>query len=160
MRQFKAMFVVLVIAWSLTVGVLAAQTKPTLHIDTFDSPAEQVAWLSYGVGLATFVSENKLSEVLPAGTWEPSFDAEVFARQFQLKAWNEVREKQAVSYEFMDQMEQVAEADFMEEYIWHYYKRPDWPIPEGLRISEFNIWAAANLQDHRPITGASVSIER
>lgn len=162
MRQLKAMFCTLLIAWLLAAGPVIAQdqAKPALHVDTFDSPVQQVAWLSYGVGLATFVSENNLSGVLPTGTWQPSFDAEVFARRFQLKAWKEIKETQAVSYEFMDHMELVDSADFLEEYIWHFYQRPDWPVPEELRLEEFDVWAETNLKDHRPITGATVTIER
>ncbi|TKS53654.1 hypothetical protein E4582_01940 [Luteimonas yindakuii] len=162
MRQFKATLVALVIVWSLAAGTLSAQSKakPTLQVDTFESPAEQLAWLSYGVGLATFVSDHQLTQALPAGTWKPSFDAEVFARQFQLKVWDEATGKQQLSYDFMDQMELVAKADFLEEYVWRYYKHPDWPTPEGLRISEFENWIPSNLQNHRPMTGASVTIER
>ena len=157
----KALLASLVIAWLLVMTPALAQDQPksTLHVESFEDPAEQVAWLSYGVGLATFVSDHKLAEAMPAGTWMPSFEAEVFARRFQLQAWQEISESQPISYEFMEQMELIAGAGFLEEYVWRFYRRPDWPEPQDLRMSEFDAWAAANVQDHRPMTGAAVAIE-
>lgn len=161
MSRLKAMLATLVIAWSLAMAPMVAQGQPksTLQVAPFEAPAEQVAWLSYGVGLATFVSDHKLEESLPAGTWTPSFEAEVFARQFQLQAWREIKESQAISYEFMDQMELIADAGYLEEYVWRFYRRPDWPESEDLRLEEFDAWAAVHLQGHRPVTGAAVAIE-
>jgi len=162
MRQLHTLFISFVAACALLVGPAAARgpAKPALQVDKFTSTAEQVVWLAYGLGLNKFITDHNLIETLPTGTWKPSFEAEVSAREFQLKVWGEITQKQNLKYAFMDQMESIASAGFLKEYVWRYYKRAGWDTPDGLRMSEFNSWAAVNLDNHRPITGAKIAIKR
>ncbi len=163
MRKFLAIFLaVLLGSWSVQSALAAGQgpAKPSIQVDKFASKPQQIAWLSYGLGLASFLQEHKLVDSLPAGVWEPSFDAEVFARQKQVTIWSELLQKQKLDYDFMEQMERVVNAGFLKEYVWHFYRKDRWTQPPALRLAEFNAWATANVPDHHAMSGAKVLIER
>jgi hypothetical protein len=134
--------------------------KPKLEIQKFAVAEQQVAWLAYGLGLSKFVTDHDLGNDLSEGPWAPTFDAEVFARKNQMQIWHEIKEKNAISYEFMEQMELIMEAGFLEEYVWTYYKSPTWPQKDGLRLTEFSQWASSNLKNHQPMSGAKIVFER
>lgn len=151
----------LIVAFAFLTGtatVVAEQSalKPKMELQKFAVPEQQVAWLAYGLGLSKFVSDQNLGDNLPSGPWTPTFEAEMFARKNQIQIWREIKEKKAISYTFMEQMELIVEAGFLGEYVWTYYKNPTWPQKDGLRLPEFNQWALSNLKNHEPMSGARI----
>jgi len=131
----------------------------TVGVQKYDDPAQQVAWIAYGTGLATYVQKHISSVTLPAGRWEPTFEAEVTAREYQVTVWKELLQKEKFNYPFMSQMLDVSNAGYMKEYVWTYYKKPSWIQPAELKLPEFTTWSEQHLQSHKPETGAQIVIQ-
>lgn len=54
--------------------------------------------------------------------------------------------------EYLDLLVRVQEANFLEEYVWFYFRERDWPQPDWLELGEFESWRTQNLGWHRPET--------
>jgi hypothetical protein len=64
------------------------------------------------------------------------------------------------SSEFSDAIHKVANANFLNEYVFYYYNQDGWFHEPGLRTDEFRNWAKINLADHVPISSNAVSVEQ
>ncbi len=144
------------------IGFVAAQEKNgrtvKISIAQFQIEEERTAWLAYGIGLGGWIEKTGFAKVAPEGPFSPSFEAEVSARETQIKVWGELNEKTVLKLPYMDVMQQVAAANLLREYVWHYHRSPSWALPsDQLRIEELEKWRNKNLEGHSPQTGASVA---
>ena len=154
----RARCVVLMVALlsigTVTAAAMSPPEKPTIQIVKFPTPDQQVAWISYGAALAL---QAKADGLPPGhGVWEPTFGAEVRARESQVAVWKEISAKQPVDYPFMTKMVRIMDAGFMREYVWENYRQLDWVEPKDLRLKEYEAWASTNLVGLKPITGARI----
>ncbi len=143
------------------IGFVAAQEKSgrtvRISIAQFPTEEERTAWLAYGVGLGGWIEKTGFSKIAPEGPFSPSFEAEISARETQIKVWRELNEKTVLKLPYMEVMQRVAAANFLREYVWHYHRSPSWTLPlDQLRTEEFEKWRTVNLKGHLPQTGASV----
>ena len=146
------------IALAIALTTASAQTQKTVSLQKYKDPAQQVAWIAYGSALGKYTEDHKIADSLPVGPWEPTFDAEVYARETQVVVWKELLQKMKLNYPFMSQMVEISDSGYMKEYVWTYYKKTSWEQPAGLRIPEFSAWAQQHLQGHKSQTGAQIII--
>jgi len=144
---------------ALPVYGLAQETKRRVNVTVgqYSTKVEQAAWTVYGVSLGDWVNKNRIADTAPEGPFVPSFEAELHARQMQLKIWRELNEKATYSLRYMDELQSVETAGFLREYIWQHHRQPNWGVPPSdLRVAAFNEWQAKNLATHVPHTGAQI----
>jgi hypothetical protein len=142
-----------------TSALLAQDAKRRVNISVAKYPTkvEMTAWTAYGLGLGDWVNKNGIANSAPEGPYVPTFDAELHARQAQLKIWRELNEKGSYSLKYMDEMQKVESSGFLREYIWQHHRNASWgPMPADLRTDEFLRWQLENLVGHVPQTGARI----
>ncbi|MFK7897007.1 MAG: hypothetical protein AB8G23_14275 [Myxococcota bacterium] len=54
--------------------------------------------------------------------------------------------------EYLDLLLRVQQAGFLEEYVWFYFHKRAWPMPDWLEMQAFENWRTQNLAWHRPET--------
>lgn len=115
---------------------------------TNDDPAYQ-SWVTYSLMKST--CQLKIGGENPARA--SSFDCEYVSRSHLVNAWQEKRaENHAITDEYLDALSNVQEAGFLGEYTARFFGRSHWQLPEGLRVTEFQVWRKQNLRRHRPQT--------
>lgn len=121
---------------------------------------EMPVWIGYGTALANWANRHNVAATAPLGIWFPTAEAEVHAREAQVKIWREIgAAKPLPALPYMEQMLKVVDAGYMREYVWAYHRRPSWgEVPAGLRQAAFALWAAEHLRGHVPQTQAMVSV--
>ena len=78
-----------------------------------------------------------------------SFDNEFCAINTALEIWRDIKEKEAVNEDTLDDMEEVKRAGFLREYVWVYWHQDYWFKPEALLLDKFNAWRAKHLLRHQ-----------
>jgi hypothetical protein len=117
-------------------------------------PGDVVLWIGYAARMSNYLNETGAAAAL-TGRYEPSFDAEVNAREAQASAWREINQKKPERSVYGDDIVRVQAAGYMREYVWRYYRRPAWgEAPAELKLAEFDAWARDQLASHVPYTGA------
>ncbi|HET6629778.1 MAG TPA: hypothetical protein VFG91_08375 [Woeseiaceae bacterium] len=112
-----------------------------------DSDPVLQSWVRYS--LARSVCQLKLGGDNPARA--TSFDCELTAREHLLDTWAEQRDA-AGAGGYLDQLRGVQAAGYLEEYVWHYLRKPSWQPPSGLDMEEFASWSRKHLREHEPQT--------
>lgn len=111
-------------------------------------PALQ-SWVRYS--LAKSVCQLEIGAEIPSRA--SSFDCELTARRLLLQAWDEkTLVNQDLEDTYLDKLRRVDDAGFLAEYIGHYFGRPHWRLPHGLRSEDFLSWRKSNLPRHKPQT--------
>lgn len=146
-----------------TVFATVVQSQPAkrevrIQVKRFADETDTLIWTSYGISLAAWTSENLDSSKVPEGIFQPSFAAEVAARQSQLKIWAELTEKEPKTNTYIEAVALASNAGFLREYVWSFHWVAEWGTPPAdLRLSEFEEWRMTHLQRHKPTTGAALS---
>ena len=145
-------------AFASVVQSQPAKREVRIRVNRFADKTDTLIWTSYGVALAAWTSENLDSSKIPEGVFQPSFAAEVAARQSQLKIWAEMIEKEPRTNTYIEAVALASSAGFLREYVWSFHRLSEWGTPPvDLRLPEFEEWRTAHLQGHKPTTGAVLS---
>lgn len=91
---------------------------------------------------------------------QPSFEDEFSAREKSIVVY-EARKKElrAPAVMYFDAVSKTFAAGFGREYVWTYLNRPAWgSAPAGLRLKEFDLWRAENLNGHVGETTGAVAV--
>jgi len=114
-----------------------------------DDPVTQ-SWVSYS--LTRSACQLTLGGENPARN--TSFDCELIAREHLLETWREQQlgHDAAVEDPYLNDLQRVAAAGYLPEYVAHYFRRPDWTLPEDLDTAGFARWRRAQLGGHRKQT--------
>jgi hypothetical protein len=98
---------------------------------------------------AAYREKHKLSSP-SSGEIIPTFDEEVEARSMATLVLG-LSNSRGGSY--WDAIAKVGGAGFLKEYVWTYFRRPNWPakqVPKNL--AAFEKWRSINLRNHKPET--------
>ncbi len=113
-----------------------------------DDPVLQ-SWASYS--LTKSACQLELGTENPART--SSFDCELVARKHLLETWDEQRvEYPGVSDAYLDDLSNVRQAGFLDEYVVYYFRSTNWLIPADVDVDSFRKWQRTNLDGHRATT--------
>lgn len=129
-------------------GAEQSAAKPTMQIDGAlgHHPTAIVVWLAYVTKLALDHPNLDQERLADFRIYAPTFDAEFAARENQIAVWDQLKAKQPdLSNGYMSDLEAIAHAGFMKEYVWEYYGQVGWTRPAGLRIDAFDAWQAQHL---------------
>jgi hypothetical protein len=76
-----------------------------------------------------------------------SFECELTAREHLLDAWAEHRDP-SVTDPYLDQLERVQRARYLDEYVWQFLHESSWTPPPGLEMERFSEWRRERLPKH------------
>ncbi|MGH8258246.1 MAG: hypothetical protein ACREUG_00990 [Steroidobacteraceae bacterium] len=145
-------------------SVLPAMSTASRYVailwDPATPPGERKLWTVYLYTRAAFLANESGSEQLPLGVRAPSFEGEVRARRVALGLFRQLEaEDSAFGSIYFDDLDQVAAAGFLREYVWRYLKQPSWTRqPQGLRLERFDAWRAVHLRHHVPVTYGRIAV--
>ena len=121
------------------------------HAMMDDDPVLQ-SWVAYG--LARSVCQLEMGGPNPARNH--SFDCELTARESLVTRWRDLGDRapdEPDDAAYLDALEATASAGYLDEYVWHYLRRPGWQAPQALDPDGFDAWRRAHLaRRHRPQT--------
>lgn len=118
---------------------------PQVLID--DSPDLQ-SWVAYSLDRST--CQLMIGGDNPARNH--SWDCELGAREILVETWHEQSRMKDARDAYLDALAAVADAGYLDEYVWHYHARDDWRRPPDLEQAAFERWQRQRLADHRPRT--------
>jgi len=82
-----------------------------------------------------------------------TYDCELTARERLLDAWEQKRELGAPREDaYLDTLEAVREAGFLDEYVVYYLGKPDWQLPSMIDAPAFDEFRRTVLPRHEPQT--------
>ncbi len=108
-------------------------------------PALQ-SWVTYSL----MKSSCQLSLGGPNPARQSSFGCEFTARRHLVEQWRERPAGATDSY--LDELEHVADAGYLDEYVAHYFAHSHWHVPGEADVPAFRDWQRNNLPRHRPET--------
>lgn len=111
-----------------------------------DSDPVLQSWVSYS--LTRSACQLRSGGENPARA--TSFECELSARQHLLETWIEIRG--ASGSDYLDQLWQVREAGYLDEYVWEFFRKSSWSAPAGLDRESFRDWRREHLRGHEPRT--------
>lgn len=107
------------------------------------------SWVRYS--LARSACQLQLGERNPARS--SSFDCELGARRILVAAWEEKRSfDPAVQHAYLDDLQRVQEAGFLDEYVARHFSQREWSIPDDLDLRAYRRWSRQHLRGHEPQT--------
>lgn len=114
-----------------------------------DDPVTQ-SWVSYS--LTRSACQLTLGGTNPARN--TSFNCELVAREHLLETWREQQlgHDPDVGDAYLNDLQRVASAGYLPEYVAYYFRRPDWTLPGDLDTTGFARWRRAHLGGHRKQT--------
>lgn len=123
-----------------------------------DDPVLQ-SWVAYS--LTRSVCQLEIGGSNPARN--SSFDCERIAREALVERWNALGGEpvisgdgpvgQAPGAQYLDELRDVGDAGYLDEYIWAYLDEPGWQKPDGLAMEQFRGWRRDGLsRGHRAQT--------
>lgn len=128
------------------------EPKPAIYLKPELSNIQAAGWLAYAASLGQWddLNNNKNGTNL--------YEREVYAREKAATAWSELKEKNSDAVEYdLDIMLRVKDAGFIREFVWHFFKKPDWTIPADLKLENFKEWKEKNIPDYTPATKGSLT---
>lgn len=118
-----------------------------------------MVWIAYGVWLGLHHSNLAQEQAAGLHVYVPTFDEDYSARTNQINAWNEIKAKDpTVTNAYMDQVEAINAAGFLREYVWEYYRRPEWRAPPDLALARFDDWRKQHSPDLKAETHAHLAM--
>ena len=135
------------------------ESKREVHISVGNYPTEteKLIWTAYGIALGDWVRINKVADTAAEGPFIPSYEADLHARQGQLKILRELNQSRPLSLKYANDMKLVESAGFLREYVWAHHRRAQWGAPPSdLRVESFLAWEPKTIPGHVPQTGAHI----
>lgn len=115
---------------------------------TDSDPALQ-SWVSYSLTRST--CQLQIGGLNPAR--ESSFDCELTSRRLMLDTWSEKKAaSDNVQDDYLDTLADVRSANYLDEYVAHYFDKPHWELPADLDVTAFDHWRRDHLRGHKPQT--------
>lgn len=113
-----------------------------------DDPVLQ-SWVTYSLIKST--CQLEIGGENPARNSD--YGCEFTARQHLVEAWAEQRAEHAgASDPYLDQLLEVREAGYLDEYTVRYFGRDSWQVPAEVQVDDFRRWQRTHLANHRPET--------
>ena len=113
-----------------------------------DDPAYQ-SWVRYS--LAKSACQLQIDGSNPARA--SSFACELGARRLLVGAWQEKQALDpAVRDPYLDDLQRVQEAGFLDEYVARHFATRDWAVPDNLDVRSYRRWSRKQLPEHRTET--------
>ena len=113
-----------------------------------DDPVLQ-SWVTYS--LARSACQLDIGGDNPAR--ENNYGCEFTARQLMLDSWEGHRlDDPTVADDYLDQLAEVRDAGYLDEYVATYFGKREWQIPVEVDVDDFNRWRRQHLRRHRPET--------
>jgi hypothetical protein len=139
----------------LFVSGCAASTQRLPNHDLYPVPEfhqrsaiAQAAWLGYGTAIAHISRKINLPPQPPPIILP--LEQEADARTVMVSVWKANRAKEIQPLDqYLESLTRVSEAGFMKEYVWVYLQRQSSSSAAlNLRLEEFEVWRAEDLQNH------------
>ena len=117
-----------------------------------------IVWLSYCIGRLHYVVEHRSEYPKKiSGELAPKFKEEVAGRFVGLDTYKNMLGKKLEADDYWEVVRKVADAGFLEEYVWSFFHRDSWPeVEKPAKLSEFTDWSKLHLSDHTPQTYGSL----
>lgn len=160
--RFPQVNAVVLVIFSLIGSGSAIAEERRVNIEIH--PASDSEWdgmtaYGFGVSLAAWVAENEDLDTLPAGLYVPTFAALRAAYELQIQLWRKLIESENIQHRYAGELIAVSDAEFLDEYIWHFYRSEDWGDPgPNVDMAAFLKWADANLRENHPRQDARLVI--
>lgn len=108
------------------------------------------SWVSYS--LMKSACQLEIGGENPARA--TSFECELKAREHLLETWSErpVPGNGDNGERYLDELQAVQHAGLLREYVWHYWREPEWHAPPDLDLDRFQEWRHRHLAGHDPET--------
>jgi hypothetical protein len=119
---------------------------------------ESKIWLAYLFARAAYAANEK--DGGPAvGEREASFEEEVRGRSIAVSTFRDLRRKDAqLASVYFSDIDRVAAAGFLREYVWSYLRRESWLAPPAdLDLQGFDDWRSAHLLNHVAVTHGRIA---
>ena len=131
-----------------------AGTEQRIVIDPSTRKETLPVWLWYA-GTRAYWMKKTFFERFPETTvYRHTLDEEVAARDGCAHLWRELKSKDGRVDRYLDDLLAVQQSGFIREYVWFYFREPDWSKPANLRLSDFDQWQDIHLKSHTPETKA------
>jgi hypothetical protein len=113
-------------------------------------------WLMYAIEIAGRM-QNYYKEY-PNGSYFISFEDELSARNVMINAYLILKNRREIQnqYLYIEEMIQIKNAGYLEEYIFFSFNSGTWTNDRGLIETNYKDWIHVNIPNHRPITLAFV----
>ena len=113
-----------------------------------DDPVLQ-SWVSYS--LAKSACQLEIGGDNPARNND--YGCEYTARRHLVETWEAQRlEHPGAEDAYLDQLLEVRNAGYLDEYTVRYFGRRDWLVPAEVQVDAFRDWQKSHLRDHQPVT--------
>jgi hypothetical protein len=138
----------------MTVCLAGSNGTEALEIQ---SEIATAAWISYGAARLYWRSENKVNTPEKGVPVPATYEEELFSRQYLLSMWRKLKGEKDAKDLYLDTLEKVERAEFLDEYVHRYLVRnPKWEDSATNTLSEFDKWCKKNLADHVPLTAVGI----
>lgn len=118
------------------------------HAMMNDNPVLQ-SWVSYSLTRST--CQLEIGGTNPAR--ESSYGCELMARRHLLESWSEQQlEYPGIRDEYLDSLERVRAAGFLDEYVVYHFASAGWIVPADVDAAGFQTWQRQHLPGHRAMT--------
>lgn len=113
-----------------------------------DQQPDAQSWVAYSLGKSA--CQLQIGGANPARN--SSFECEFKARRILVNNWRTHAQVADEEAGYLDELLWVADAGFLEEYVWHYLRRRQWQRPPDLDLDGFRVWRREQLRGHNPET--------
>lgn len=114
-----------------------------------DDDAALQSWVSYSLTRST--CQLQIGGENPARA--SSYECELTARRLMLETWKEKKAADPLAADrYLDELEAVAEAGYLDEYVARHFHRRHWQLPDDLQVEAYRHWQRQALPGHKPRT--------
>jgi hypothetical protein len=141
-----------------TVPPFDPSSDTSIEVDENVAPDETSVWVAYAAELLRLAREQPLLHPVCGGRLEPGIDAEVRAREAALREYR-ARPAAARTSVYFDELARVADAGFLDEYVWYYLRGKGADKVRPAELDKFESYRKLNLSKHVARTGAHVNFD-
>ncbi len=161
-QRIFLLFLIIVFTFSFS-GYLYSESgqrdcKVILDRSLLGKEAVSAAWLAYGLKRVLWYEKGFFKNFPNEKNYRYTSQEELEARSSQVKVWIELSQADSsLKDKYLDELSLVYKNDFLGEYVFFYFNRPEWKVNENLRMDDFIKWAKENIPEHKPATLAVIS---
>lgn len=139
-----------------TVPPFDPSTDTRIDVDPNVAADETSLWVAYAAELLRLTQVHPQLRPVCGGRLEPDPAAEVSAREAALREYR-ARSAAARTSAYFDELARVADAGFLDEYVWYYLRAAGVDAARPAQLDEFEKYRKQNLSAHVARTGAHVN---
>lgn len=139
-----------------TVPPFDPSSDTRIEVDANVAADESSIWVAYAAELLRLAREQPQLRPVCGGRLEPALDAEVSAREAALREYRG-RPAAARTSNYFDELARVADAGFLDEYVWYYLRDKGADPVRPAELDAFESYRKLNLSAHVARTGAHVN---